>query len=552
MGSLCKGDNTTTTKMPEWVETGAKENYELAKEIGARPYQTYSGPRIAGLTSDTQNAYGATRNSQGAWSGGVNNALSTLAGISGSSVPLIGGAPQVDAGKMARGGTIGSQFNPRLRQTSGFGQQGLDRLKAQDQGYAAMGADAGGQGDVNAMASMINGGGSVQDFLKMLGPGFQMPPAGGGGPAPRTGGGDPYLPTGGGDPYLPGGDQLPSGYTVPGQPTLGQASANTSLADISTADTATANTSTADTTLIDPAQLERVQAAQFTDAPIDRYMNPYIQSALDPALQEIQRQGSIMLQGNAARATGAGAFGGSRSALLDAETQRNILDQIGRTSAAGYSEGYDKASTLVAADQARKLQADLSNQGATNTQLATNQAAANQGSQFNASALNQGAQFNASALNQGSQFNANAKNQGSQFNANALNQGSQFNAGLQQQSTLANLQALLTQRQQGIDASRAQSDIAKTGQQMNYTDIAALADIGKQQQAQDQANLDLGYGDFLREQNYPQEQLNMLISALNQSPYSRTTYGPQGSPLGQGAGGLMALAGLFGKGGLFG
>ena len=56
-----------------------------------------------------------------------------------------------------------------------------------------------------------------------------------------------------------------------------------------------------------------------------QYMNPYLQSALQPQLDELRRQSQITQMQNAAKATGAGAFGGTRQALMDTETQ-----QIGR------------------------------------------------------------------------------------------------------------------------------------------------------------------------------------------------------------------------------
>lgn len=526
MGSFCKGNNSTTVQLPEWVESQAKTNNQLANDIASKPYQTYSNQRLADFSGDQTKAFDMARSSAGRYSGGVDSALSSLAGVAGTAVPQIGGPPNVDAGMRARGGDIGAKFNPRARQTAGYGAQGVERLQAQDRFMGETGIPS---GDINELVNLINGSGgnggapagAAGDFLRQLGSGgpqginmpsgFAGPGMGAGGPAVGPGG-PPR--TGGGSPYEGGGVYLPPPSPGPSSP-LGQAQAQTATADVALADTA----------LTDIGSLERVQADKFYEAPIDRYMNPYVASALDPALAEIRRQGDIRQVGNMTRATANGAFGGSRSGILEGETERGIMDALARTAATGYSDAFDKASTLVAADQGRDLTAGLANQGATNTAILGNTAAQNQGNQFNASALNQGGQFN----------------------ANALNQGSQFNAGLQQQSALANLQAQLTGRAQTIDASRAQGDLSRLGQSMNYTDIAALQDIGKQQQGMNQSNMDLAYQDFLAEQNYPQEQLNMLISALNQTPYSRTTYGPQASGMGQGIGALLSLAGLFGK-----
>jgi hypothetical protein len=54
------------------------------------------------------------------------------------------------------------------------------------------------------------------------------------------------------------------------------------------------------------------------------YMSPYIQNALQPQMQEAARQSAIQGQQNQAQAVQQGAFGGSRSAIVEAERQRNL------------------------------------------------------------------------------------------------------------------------------------------------------------------------------------------------------------------------------------
>jgi len=85
------------------------------------------------------------------------------------------------------------------------------------------------------------------------------------------------------------------------------------------------------------------------------YMNPYLEQALTPTLDEIRRQSQISSLGNAAKMTGAGAFGGSRQAILDAETQRNMLNTMAKTTGEGYATAYDKAMAQYNAEQARKI-----------------------------------------------------------------------------------------------------------------------------------------------------------------------------------------------------
>jgi len=54
------------------------------------------------------------------------------------------------------------------------------------------------------------------------------------------------------------------------------------------------------------------------------YMSPYIQNALNPQLEEARRQSDITGAQNAGQAVGAGAFGGSRFGIQEAERQRNL------------------------------------------------------------------------------------------------------------------------------------------------------------------------------------------------------------------------------------
>lgn len=96
--------------------------------------------------------------------------------------------------------------------------------------------------------------------------------------------------------------------------------------------------------------------SDFTSAAAAQYMNPYLQNALNPQLEELRRQSQITQLGNDARMTKAGAFGGSRQALMTTENQRNLLSQMDRTVGQGYSDAYDKAMGQFNADQARKIQ----------------------------------------------------------------------------------------------------------------------------------------------------------------------------------------------------
>lgn len=96
--------------------------------------------------------------------------------------------------------------------------------------------------------------------------------------------------------------------------------------------------------------------SDFNAQAAQQYMNPYLQASLEPQLAEARRQSQITQMGNAAKATQAGAFGGSRGALMDAETQRNLGTNLANITGQGYNTAYTNAMGQFNADQQRKIQ----------------------------------------------------------------------------------------------------------------------------------------------------------------------------------------------------
>lgn len=60
--------------------------------------------------------------------------------------------------------------------------------------------------------------------------------------------------------------------------------------------------------------------------------------------------------------------------------------------------------------------------------------------------------------------------------------------------------------------------------------IDSLYRSGSNQQALDQQSMELMYQDFLRQQNYPIDQFNLLVAGLNNSPYGKTVTETQTTP----------------------
>jgi hypothetical protein len=96
--------------------------------------------------------------------------------------------------------------------------------------------------------------------------------------------------------------------------------------------------------------------SSFDTAAASQYMNPYLSASLQPQIDEARRQSQITQQQNAAKMTQAGAFGGSRGAIMDTETQRSLGANLANIAGTGYNTAYDKAMAQFNADQQRKMQ----------------------------------------------------------------------------------------------------------------------------------------------------------------------------------------------------
>jgi hypothetical protein len=96
----------------------------------------------------------------------------------------------------------------------------------------------------------------------------------------------------------------------------------------------------------------------FTDPGMAQsYMSPYMQNVVDISKREAQRQADIARTQRGFQATRAGAFGGSRQAIMEAEAQRNLAQQMGDIQARGGQAAYEQAAQQFQSEQARRLQA---------------------------------------------------------------------------------------------------------------------------------------------------------------------------------------------------
>jgi hypothetical protein len=158
-------------------------------------------------------------------------------------------------------------------------------------------------------------------------------------------------------------------------------------------------------------------AGQLRDTNLSPYMNPYEAQVVSRSLLDLDRFREGAVSGNQARATQAGAYGGSRHGVADSETNRGYIDQAGLLSSNLRSAGFRNAQDRALTDIGLRASSDAANAGATNEMRSRyasdllSTMGANQGSRESASqrAL-QAALANQSAERSGADFRLGAAN----------------------------------------------------------------------------------------------------------------------------------------------
>lgn len=87
-----------------------------------------------------------------------------------------------------------------------------------------------------------------------------------------------------------------------------------------------------------------------------QYMSPYLEQALTPQMQALQRQADIQRNMLGATAAKSGALGGSRSGLMDSQLNAELMRQQQQTTGQAYQNAYQQAMAQFNADQARQLE----------------------------------------------------------------------------------------------------------------------------------------------------------------------------------------------------
>jgi len=90
---------------------------------------------------------------------------------------------------------------------------------------------------------------------------------------------------------------------------------------------------------------------------VQQYMSPFMQNVVEIQQREAQRQADVAAQQLGAQAVGAGAYGGSRQAILEAEQKRNLNEQLADIQARGLAAAYEDAQRRIAEQRGRELSA---------------------------------------------------------------------------------------------------------------------------------------------------------------------------------------------------
>lgn len=277
----------------------------------------------------------------------------------------------------------------------------------------------------------------------------------------------------------------------------------------------------------DPNQVTNSYQAQsynpngWTDSGVaSQYMSPYIQNVLNIQSREANRQFGIQNTQNEAAAQRAGAFGGYRHGIVDAEAQRNQQQLLADIEQKGLQSAYDTGLGAFNQDRSAFMGANQ-----LNNQFAQQQAGLTQAAQ-------------------------NANNQWDLAGQNLRLQGGQLALGAGQ-GMLGMGQGIAGVGQGYAGLGQGVAGMGQARQQSALTDAQSLLNIGAMQQAQNQQGLDIGYQDFINQRDYQRQNLGWLSGILRGVPTTANTNttGYQAAPstvsqltgLGLGAAGLYKM-----------
>jgi len=108
------------------------------------------------------------------------------------------------------------------------------------------------------------------------------------------------------------------------------------------------------------AQAAAGETGTYTPASGDilqQYMTPYLQGALQPQYDAARRQAQIAAQNLQSQYGKAGAYGGSRQGVAEAELQRGLLDRMAGITGTGYQQAFEQAQNQFNEEARRQMEA---------------------------------------------------------------------------------------------------------------------------------------------------------------------------------------------------
>lgn len=231
------------------------------------------------------------------------------------------------------------------------------------------------------------------------------------------------------------------------------------------------------------------------------YMNPFIGASLDPTARELREESARKKLADASTAVSKGAFGGSRSTISELERDEQLMQGLSDLYKEGYSTAYDKGVQSFENDADRKYSGDVFNVEEGLRKFMTNYGVFDDERKANQEAAKLSTQIGGELVGSGVTLSGNDR---------------------------SNLESYI-------------SSLLTTGGQSQSTDQAAR-----------DAEYDAEYEDYLREQRYDVDMINLLINAVGGQPQAmglQTT--STGSPIAQIGGLASSVVGAGSKFGLF-
>lgn len=325
-------------------------------------------------------------------------------------------------------------------------------------------------------------------------------------------------------------DIAKAGYTPSGTPQYSNITAGNVSSTFAQPAPYTAGTFANQYTAPTPYATGQFNVSDFGGEQAQKYINPYIQSSIDPQLKELQRQADIQRVADAGRLTQAGAYGGSRQAIMESEGRRNLLDKQANLLSSGYASAYDKAMAQFNADQARQLEAQRATE-------ASRQFGATQG--MNAAQLM--AQYGLSA-----QQAAEASRQfGATSGLAAATTAGQQSLEAQRANQLSGLEAARANQAAALQAAQAAEASRQFGAGYGLKTVDQLANLGGVERGITSEGLAADKAQFEEERNFAYEMPKYQLGLLSGLPTGATTTSTNQDAIMQMNQQVSGLAGLY-------